>query len=75
MVAASVAHPLLEGREGRERIGKRGKDRVRRDFWEPSEGRGSHSSLKREGERSVEVRRCTKEEMHSHKGPEQRDRN
>lgn len=57
MVADSVAHPLLEGREGRESIGKRGKDRVRRDFWEPSEGRGSHSSLKREEERRVEVRR------------------
>lgn len=26
------------------------------DFWEPSEGRGSHSSLKREEERRMEVR-------------------
>lgn len=49
-VANCVAHPLLEGREGRESIGKRGKDRVRRDFWEASEGWGSHSSLKREEE-------------------------
>lgn len=49
-VANCAAHPLLEGREGRESMGKRGKDRVRRDFWEPSEGWGSHSSLKREEE-------------------------
>lgn len=56
MVADSVAHPLLEGREGRESIGKRGKDRVRRDFWETTEGRGSQSSLKREEDGSAEVR-------------------
>ena len=51
MVADCDAPPLLEGREVRESIGKRGKDRVRRDFWEPSEGRVSDSSLKREEER------------------------
>lgn len=56
MVADSVAHPLSEGREGRESIGKRGKDRVRRDFWETTEGRGSQSSLKRDEDRSAEVR-------------------
>lgn len=55
-LADCVPHPLLEGREGRESIGKRGKDRKRRDFWEPSEGRGSHSSLKREEERSTDMR-------------------
>lgn len=44
----SVAHPLSESRDVRESIGKRGKDRVRRDFWELSEGRGGLSSLKRE---------------------------
>lgn len=52
----TVAHPLLEGREGRESIGKRGKDRVRRDFWDTTEGRGSQSSLKRDEDRSAEVR-------------------
>lgn len=52
----TVAHPLLEGTEGRESIGKRGKDRVRRDFWETTEGRGSQSSLKRDEDRSAEVR-------------------
>lgn len=46
-----MAHPLLESREVRESIGKRGKDKVRRDFWEPSEVWVSHSSLKREEDR------------------------
>lgn len=46
VAADSVAHPLLEGRKG-----KRGKERVRMDFWEPSEGEGgSDSSLERGGE-------------------------
>lgn len=65
-MADSVAHPLLEGREGRESIGKRGKDRVRRDLWEHSEGRGSHSSLKREVEKGTEVR-LHQRERHIHK--------
>lgn len=69
-MADCVAHPLLEGREGRESIGKRGKDRVRRDFWETSEGRGSHSSLKREEERRIEVRLYQRGD-----DKEQRDRN
>lgn len=38
------AHPL--GSEGRERIGKRGRERMREDFWEPSSGGESRESLK-----------------------------
>lgn len=72
-VADSDAHPLLEGRAGRESIGKRGKDRVRRDFWEPSEGRGSHPSLKRE--RRVEVRLHQGQETHGRDNKELRYRN
>ena len=67
-MADCVAHPLLEGREGRESIGKRGKDRVRRDFWEPSVGRGSHSSLKKRGgeeDRSEVKATPKKEEIHA----------
>lgn len=33
---------------------------MRRDFWEPSEGRGSHSSLKREEDRKVEIKSTPK---------------
>lgn len=39
------AHPL--GSEGRERIGRRGRERMREDFWEPSSGGESSESLKK----------------------------
>jgi len=36
---------LSAGTEGRERVGKRGNERERRDLWEPSEFGPSDSSL------------------------------
>lgn len=43
-IKSCFAHPLL-GREGRESNGKRGKERVSKDFWEPSAGADSDGSL------------------------------